>query len=83
VRLHGDGLDLLGIESKPDSGEGLDGTQLREGAVVVAGAIAYAMTGTIEPVKSIIGGQFYAVAGGMAGVVVIFAIIGMVLGKKS
>ncbi|MDQ7012962.1 MAG: helix-turn-helix domain-containing protein [Planctomycetota bacterium] len=45
--------------------------------------VIFAMTGTIEPVKSIIGGQFYAVAGGMAGVVVIFAIVGMVLGKKS
>ncbi len=45
--------------------------------------VIFAMTGTIEPVKSIIGGQFYAVAGGMAGVVVILAIVGMVLGKKS
>lgn len=45
--------------------------------------VIFAMTGTIDPVKSIIGGQFYAVAGGMAGAVVIFAIVGMVLGKKS
>jgi len=45
--------------------------------------VIFAMTGTIEPVKSIIGGQFYAVAGGLAGVVVIFAVVGMVLGKKS
>jgi excisionase family DNA binding protein len=55
-------------------------------ALCLAFAIAvviFAMTGTIEPVKGMIGGQFYAVAGGMAGVVVIFAIVGMVLGKKS
>ena len=55
-------------------------------ALVLAFAIAvviFAMTGTIDPVKGMIGGQFYAVAGGMAGVVVIFAIVGMVLGKKS
>lgn len=45
--------------------------------------VVFAMTGTIDPVKNIIGGQFFAVAGGMAGVVVIFAVIGMVLGKKS
>lgn len=45
--------------------------------------VIFAMTGTIAPVKDIIGGQFYAVAGGMAAVVVIFAVVGMVLGKKS
>ncbi len=54
--------------------------------ICLAAAIAvvlFAMTGSLEPVRDIITGQFYAVVGGMAGVVVIFAIIGMVLGKKS
>lgn len=45
--------------------------------------VVFAMTGTINPVRDIIGGQFYAVAGGMAAILVIFAIIGMVLGKRS
>lgn len=45
--------------------------------------VLFAMTGSLGPVHGIISGQFYPVVGGMAGVVVIFAIIGMVLGKKS
>jgi len=52
----------------------------------LAGAIAvvlFAMTGSLAPVRDILLGQFYAVVGGMAGVVVVFAVVGMVLGKKS
>jgi hypothetical protein len=54
--------------------------------ICLAAAIAvvlFAMTGSLDPVSAIITGQFYAVVGGMAGVVVVFAILGMVLGKKS
>ena len=54
--------------------------------ICLAAAIAivlFAMTGSLAPVRDIITGQFYAVVGGMAGVVVLLAIIGMVLGKKS
>lgn len=45
--------------------------------------VLFAMTGSLGPVRDIITGQFYAVVGGMAGVVVVFAVLGMVLGKKS
>lgn len=50
--------------------------------------VLFAMTGSlsagaIASVKDIITGQFYIVVGAMAGVVVILAIIGMVVGKKS
>ncbi|MBK7406540.1 MAG: helix-turn-helix domain-containing protein [Phycisphaerales bacterium] len=54
--------------------------------IALAFAIAvvlFAMTGSLEPVRSIVTGQFWAVVGGMAGVCVIFAVIGMVVGKKS
>ena len=55
-------------------------------AICLAAAIAvvlFAMIGSLSPVKDIILGQYYAVVGGMAGVLVIFAVIGMVLGKRS
>lgn len=74
-------------------GAGYDGTWSGIGgglalgiAVCAAFAVAvviFAMVGAMEPLAGLIGGQFYAVAGGLAGVLVVFAIVGMVLGKKS
>lgn len=55
-------------------------------SIALAAAIAvvlFAMTGSIDPVKDILAGQFWMVVGGMAGVMAIFAIIGMVIGKKA
>ena len=82
-----------GAVAAPVLAEAYDGTWSGIGGglalgmtVCLAAAIAivlFAMTGSLDPVKDIISGQFFAVVGGMAGVVVIFAIIGMVLGKKS
>lgn len=45
--------------------------------------VLFAMTGSLDPVRSILTGQFWAVVGGMAGICVIFAVVGMVLGKRS
>ncbi|MCC7388030.1 MAG: helix-turn-helix domain-containing protein [Phycisphaerales bacterium] len=82
-----------GVAAMPVLAEAYDGAWSGIGGgialgmtVCLAAAIAvvlFAMTGSLAPVAGIIGGQFYAVVGGMAGVVVIFAIVGMVLGKRS
>lgn len=81
------------VAALPVLAEAYDGTWSGVGGglalgmtICLAAAIAvvlFSMTGSLAPVRDIITGQYYAVVGGMAGVVVIFAIIGMVLGKKS
>jgi len=51
-------------------------------AITIA-VVLFAMTSSIAPVKDIITGQFWIVVGSMGGLMVIFAGVGMVLGKKS
>ncbi len=54
--------------------------------LTLAAAIAvvlFTMTSSLDPVKDIISGQFWMVVGGLAGITVIFAVVGMVLGKRS
>lgn len=54
--------------------------------LTLAAAIAvvlFTMTNSLAPVRDIISGQFWMVVGGLAGITVIFAVVGMVLGKRS
>jgi hypothetical protein len=74
------------MEAYDGTWSGIGGGLALGTALCLAAAIAvvlFAMTGSLAPVQDLLTQQFWIVVGGLAGVCVVFAIVGMVLGKRA
>ncbi len=77
----------------PVLGEAYDGTWSGIGGGLALGmticlavaisVVLFAMSGSLDPVRDLLAAQFWMVVGGLALLTVIFAVVGMVVGKRS